>query len=190
MLSIDRIPRLTVSYRRAEVAGFWILGTALVWLSIGLTAAAVGSPAPWAWATAAAVVLVLPGLVWHPWFETGVWAWNGAVRRIAAGLRKCVLAAGYYILLASVSRSGSSKRQGHDQPVSSGWRVCAPGSRRSGGARTQAPETPATDQGLDAFVQVPGNRWAIALLPIVFLLALLRDDQQQNAPPGSTYTLY
>ena len=57
---------LTLSYRRAEVAGFWILGTVVVWLSIGLTAAAVGARAPWAWGTTAAMALVLPGLVWHP----------------------------------------------------------------------------------------------------------------------------
>ena len=49
---------------------------------------------------------------------------------------------------------------------------------------------PERDHGLDAFAQAPGNGWAVTLLPIVFLLTLLRDDEQQNALPGSTYTLY
>jgi hypothetical protein len=190
MLSIDRIPNLTVSYRRAEVAGFWILGTVVVWLSIGLAAAAVGAPAPWAWGTAAALALVLPGLVWHPWFETGVWAWNGSVRRLAGVLRTCVLAAGYFILFAAVGRAASSRDQARPRPDSSGWLARTPGLFLADRVGSRAPENPGSDQGLSAFARQPGNRWAVTLIPIVFLLTLLRDDEQQGAVQGSTYTLY
>jgi hypothetical protein len=190
MLSIDRLPALTFSYRRAEVAAFWILGTVVVWLSIGLTAAAVGARAPWAWGTTAAAALIFPGVVWHRWFETGVWAWNGAVRRLAGGLRIYVLAAGYYILFAAVARSASSRGTTLSPPDSSGWRVRPPSHPSPDDRGSQAPDRPGRDQGLGAFTQSPGNRWAVTLVPIVFLLTLLRDDQQQNDVPGSTYTLY
>jgi hypothetical protein len=168
-----------VSYRRAEVAGFWIASTVVVWLAIGLTAAALGARAPWTWGTAAAVAVVLPGLVWRPWFETGVWAWNGAVRRLAGGLRMCVLAAAYYILVAAVSRSASSRQPARFPLDSSGWR-----------RRTES--TPRCDdlRSLRDFIRAPGNRWAVTLVPIVFLLTLLRDEEQNGVLPGSTYTLY
>jgi hypothetical protein len=190
MLSIDRIPALTVSYRRAEVAGFWILGIVVVWLSIGVTAAAAGVRAPWTWGTTAALVLVLPGLVWHPWFETGVWLWNGSVARIARGLRMCVLAAGYYILVAAVGRSASSRNPAISQSHPSGWFVRTPGVPRPDHTHLLPPGRPGSDQGLEAFARIPGNGWAVTLAPILFLLTLLRDDQQENAVPGSTYTLY
>jgi hypothetical protein len=177
---------LTLSYRRADVAGFWILGTVVAWVSIGLTAAAVGARAPWAWGTTAATALVLPRLVWRPWFETGVWAWNGCVRRVAGGLRMCVLAAAYYILFAAVGRS----QLVFGQPEASGWRLRTSIALRKDHVRSRASARPEQDHGLYAFAKAPRNGWAVTLLPIVWLLTLLRDDEQQNALPGSTYTLY
>ena len=52
--------------------------------------------------------LLLPGLVWRPWFEMAVRAWNKGVRRCAVTLRAYVLKVGYYLLFAAVGRTGSS----------------------------------------------------------------------------------
>lgn len=181
-------PSLTIAFRRAEVAGFWLVTTGLVSLSIGLMAFVRGAPAPAAWATAAAIGLVLPGLVWRPWFETGVWFWNGSMRRVAAALRTYVLAVSYYTLFTAIACGGSSFDPGKRRPARSTWherdrlashqddRVWWPFARRT--------------HGLAAFARTAGNTWAVTLFPLVFLLTLLRDDEQEDAVPGSTYTLY
>ena len=66
-----------------------------------------GARAPWAWGVGG-VGLLLPGLVWRPWFEIGVRTWNKGVRRCAVILRAYVLKVGYYLLFAAVGRTGSS----------------------------------------------------------------------------------
>jgi hypothetical protein len=181
---------LTISFRRAEVVGFWILGPAVLSLSIGLAAAGVGAQAPWAWGVGAAVALILPGVAWRPWFEAGVWAWNGCVRRAAAVLSKCLLAVCYYILFVAVGRSISSLDSAGHECGSSGWLLRSRNASHWGDAIPSLADSRAGDRLLGSFVQMPGNRWAITLLPLVFFLDLLRDEHQENVVPSSTYTLY
>src|SRR5262245_32125141 len=114
---------LAISYRRADVAGFWIVGSALVWLMIGLIATGLGVRAPWAWGLAAAAALALPAVVWRPWLETGVWVWNGSVRKAAAILRFGLLAACYYILLPLVGLPGSTFAPRGENSSASSWRL-------------------------------------------------------------------
>jgi hypothetical protein len=188
--SIDLRPPLTISFRRAEVVGFWILGPAVLSLSIGLAAVGVGAQAPWAWAAGVAAALILPGVAWRPWFEAGVWAWNGSVRRAAAVLRMCLLAVCYYILFVAVGRSVSSLDPAWHDRGSSGWLLRGRNAPHGGDAITSLADSRAGDRLLRSFVRTPGNRWAITLLPLMFFLRLLRDEQQENVVPSSTYTLY
>jgi hypothetical protein len=188
--SIDRRPPLTISFRRAEVVGFWILGLAVLSLSIGLAAAGVGAQVPWAWGVGAAAALILPGVVWRPWFEAGVWVWNGSVHRAAAALRTCLLVVCYYILFLAVGRSISSLDPAGHERGSSGWLVRNRNAPHWGDAIPSVTDSRAGDRLLGSFVRIPGNRWAITLFPFVFFLRLLRDEQQENVVPSSTYTLY
>lgn len=181
---IDTSVSLTLSYRRADTIGFWVLGSVLVWLSTTVAAVAAGLPAPWAWGPVAVTALVLPGLFWRQWFERGIWAWNGLTRRVATALRSYVLAVCYYILFSAIGLSGSTLDLAAGQPGRSRWL------RRGGQPPAALGGDAPQSNGFIDFARTSGNRWAITLVPILFLLRLLKDDEQESAVPGSTYTLY
>jgi len=184
--STSPLPTLYLSFRRAEMTAFWMLTTALVSAGLGVSAAALGARAPWAWAAGGLSVL-LPGLVWHQWFEIGIRAWNKMARVSAAGLRAYTLKVCYYLLFSAVSHSGSSLALTLGEAETSRWVRRAdpafddgsPQAIRGGWA-----------EGLLAAARQPGKAWTICLVPIVLLLLVLRDDQQDSTPSSSTYTLY
>jgi hypothetical protein len=191
MSSIDPRAPFAISYRRGEVAAFWFLGTALAAATIGIGAAAFGAQRPWTWTAAAALVLVLPGALWTPWFEAGVWAWNGCVRRIAAALRQFVLIVSYYTLMVAVGRSGAGLELRRGEPQGSRWVARAGAAvREVDFAATARPGAAAWGRALRTFAAGSGRTWTFCLWPVLFTLALLADEHEQNVPPGSTYTLY
>ena len=190
MPSTNPLPSLTLSFRRADMAGFWILGTTILSLSLGLASAALGAQAPWAWGAAGGACLLVPGLFWRQWFETGVWVWNGSMRRAAAALRTCTLVVCYYTLFAALGRSGSSLELLLRQPDASRWAPLKRGSPWIGNEGSPASDRVEWYQGLYTCARTTGNGWVVCLLPIVLLLILLRDEQQESALPSSTYTLY
>jgi hypothetical protein len=168
-------------YRRAEVTAFWIAASALAAAVAVLVAVTAGAGRPWAWAAAAAALLTVPGAIWAPWFERGIWFWNGAVRRLALGLRRYVLFISYFIVVAAVGRSGSALELRGDGVERSRW--------------IPRPTEPRFDDrawagALQTFARTPGNAWAFCLLPVVFVLRLLAAEHDDAVPPGSTYTLY
>jgi hypothetical protein len=176
---------LRIEYRRANVAAFWLVGSATLFLIVGMAASALGSAAPWSIAASIVVALVLPGLAWRSWFERGVWLWNGCVRRLVAALCAYILRVTYVLLLGPLGASRPSLDLGRSQVDPSGW------TERRYIKDSQGPGSQeAARHDLAAFVQMPGNRWATVLFPLVLLLAMLRDTNQEATPPGSTYTLY
>jgi len=170
------------------MTAFWILATGALTGVLGLSAAALGLRAPWAWGTAG-VCVMLPGLVWTPWFELGVRAWNKGVRLSTAALRAYVLRVCYYLLFGAVSRAGSSLDLVLGQEKSR-WVPYPRSEQESRDALAAERGTGGRNHGLVAFAGRPGNAWEIFLLPVVLLLRLLREGQQESAPSASSYTLY
>jgi hypothetical protein len=171
---------LSVSYRRAEMIGFWFVALALLALAAGAGSWLAGADRPHVWAAGACVAALLPGIVSAPWFETGVRAWNAVVRHSVKLLRGYVVAVCYYTLFLAL-----------------GWSESRRGARPRPGSRwlpRERPElvstTTAADGGLFATARRPGNAWMVWLAPVVFLLDVLGDDRVRSVPPGSTYTLY
>lgn len=181
MPSIDSRAPLTLSFRRAEVAAFWIVGTAACALSAGVVAARAGSSEPWLWA-AAGTAVAAPGLIWPRWFRFGVRVWNKGARLAAAALRRYVLRVTYYTVFAGTSVAGSALGLSLDPSERSRWV-----SRAVSSASTS--ETP-TAGGLLMASRRPGARWMLSLLPIVAMLRMLGDEQVDSAPASTTYTLY
>ena len=177
---------LTIEYRRASVAAFWLVGSATLFLILGMAGSALGSAVSWSIAASIVVAIVLPGLAWRPWFEKGVWLWNGCVRRLAAALSAYILRVSYVCLAGPLAASRPSLDLGRSQVDPSRWTERRDRKDSHGSGLQQD----ATRHDLAAFVQMPGNRWATVLFPLVLLLALLRDTNQEATPPGSTYTLY
>ena len=177
---------LTFSYRRADVAGFWVSAAGAACAAGAAGALVLGASPAWTAVTGvlAALLLIAPGLVHPVWFENGIWLWNGTARRAARLLRAYALWVCYHLLFRVVSISG--RREGSTEPsVSSGWTPCTgptvdrPPRLAGGGAI----------RGLVAFAG-SGRRWALALVPVIALLAILRVDDADETIPGSTYTLY
>ena len=190
MRSTESVPLLTVAYRRANVAAFWLVGAATVFLLLGVAGIAVGAAAPWRFAASIVAAILLPGVASRQWFEKGVWVWNGCTRRLVAVLSAYILRVTYIFLLAPLGSSRSSIDLTHSQPDRSTWIERQRGMDGRLSVQGSVPPRDASHHGLLAFVRTPGNRWATALFPLVFLLALLRDRGQEATIPGSTYTLY
>jgi hypothetical protein len=179
-----------VSYRRADTAAFWVLGIALLVVSTAAVAAALSAPAPWAWGAAAAALALAPALVRENWFEIGVGLWNLGVGRVAAWLRGYTLLVVYYLLLPAVGTAGSGLERRRPSPGASLW---AARSRPDAGPPftvVQARDDRGWQRRLLSWAASSGNRWVAAMLPLLVLLLVVRDEHQDSAPPSSTYTLY
>jgi hypothetical protein len=180
---------LTIAFRRAEVRAFWVLTTAALAVVLTLAAAAFGAHAPWAWG-AVSLALPLPALIWPPWLEIGVRAWNKAVQSGTARLRAYVLRVGYYLLIAAVGRAGSSMDLGSRNDEVSRWISRSRHDRAFGDGVRQATADGRWGGEFLASARSPGKAWQLCLLPVLLLLSILRDEGQESAVPSSTYTLY
>jgi hypothetical protein len=187
-LSIDPLPSLRLSYRRADVAAFWMVSTTLVFAGAAAIANAIGAAYPLAWGGTAGALMLLPGLLGSRWFEAGIWVWNGVNRRSAAYVRRYVSAVCYYTLFAAVGRSGGALAPAAGAPHASGWSA-----RPDRGRHGNVERTSNRLQWYGSILATARNRrnaWVLWLAPVVFLLALFRDEFLESAPPSSTYTLY
>lgn len=184
MRPTSQLPSLTIAFRRAEMTAFWILATALLSVAFGLASAGLGMHAPWAWA-AVGLSLLLPGLFWSRWFEVGIRGWNKGVRVSSAVLRAYVLRVCYYLLFTALSAAGSSLHLALGSGEVSRWIPRARGEF----SFSQVSST-ARDDWSDGLAKGWSNAWMVCLLPVLWLLRLLRDEGLESAPPSSTYTLY
>lgn len=172
--STDSCRPLELSFRRSEMTGFWALATSAVSVSSWLIATRLGLPLPWAWTAGSATAVLLPGVFWPSWFETGIRTWNRGARVCAAAFRLWTLAVCYYVVLPVVGFRGSALELSPLRREATMWRLLA-------GAATET-------------VVAPSSRWAQGWMavfsPFVVLLSLLRDKPEDSTPPSSTYTLY
>ena len=190
MPSTDSVHSLRLEYRRATVAAFWLLGSTILFLLFGAAGTAIGAQAPWRVAASIVAAMLLPGVLWRPWFERGVWVWNGCVHRLAAALSTYILRVTYVFLLAPLGVCSSSLDLSSSQLDRSRWIKRPQGTDDRVSGRQSVSNGEGLQHGLPAFMRTPGNGWAAALIPLVFLLGLLRDTRQEATVPGSTYTLY
>jgi hypothetical protein len=180
---------LTIAFRRAEVRAFWIVTTAVLALALALVSGLSGARAPWAWGVGS-VGLLLPGLVWRPWFEMGVRTWNRGVRRCAVILRAYVLKIGYYVLFAAVGRTGSSLNLELRDAEISRWIPRTRHQLAFGDCDRLAARDGWWGRQLLVSARRAGSGWQVCLLPVVLLLLVLREEGQESVLPSSTYTLY
>jgi hypothetical protein len=174
------VSTITIGYRRADVAAFWILATATVGVALMLVAAALGGSKPWGWSGVAFAIL-LPRLVLRRWFETGIWVWNGVTRRLAVVLRAYALRVGYR-LIAVVAGAGSDLELAPSAEPSR-WIE-----RRPPPARVEPDHWYGSLR--DYARRAPGS-WIFAILPMLLVLVVLRDEAvEATAPSHTAYTLF
>lgn len=191
MPSTSGASSLLIPLRRAYLTAFWLVAVAGVAAAAALAAAVSGSERPWAWGAGAGALMVLPRAVLPAWFETAVRAWNAGVRLTAGGLRRYVLWVSYHTIFAALGMAGAAA--GVDKPPAgrSGW-MPPGGDLRDPLDPRRSPPAPLRGQhDLRAYARGPAHaRWALVLVPIGWLLNVLRDERQDSVPPSSTYTLY
>ncbi len=164
MPSTDRRVRgLTLLYRRADIAAFWILTTVGTGMMIALASWAIGRGE--AWLCLGAVSVLLPRVALPRWFEHGISAWNAGVTAAATFLRWYVLTLAYYTLFAAVGRTDAAldlvRHASQSRWISRSY-----------------PEGSAS------------SAWEPWLRPFLWLLMMLPADHEESAPLRSTYTLY
>jgi hypothetical protein len=177
-----------LSFRRAQVAGFWAVLTPLVALAAAVLAASLSLRAPAAWGSGSAIALIAPGLVSRSWFGFGVRVWNGCAWRTAAVLRAYVTAVAYYLVVVPVGWS-TANRLGLRDADARGWTGVHDDSVDPAGVRP-LPAAPGTWFGSLCAYAGGGGWWSLALAPALWTLAQLGDGHRESAPPSSTYTLY
>ena len=164
VLSIRPLPRLTLEHRRAQMAAFGLMGTVLLVAVFTGGAMLVGAQRLWPF-TAVPAILLLPGLFWRTWSELEISVWNKGVRMTARILRAYVLRVCYFTLFWPLSLTGSYLQIARREGETSRW-------------MTRKSRSPHDHQSV------------IGLRPIMWLLAVVRDEYQESAPPSGTYTLY
>jgi hypothetical protein len=181
-------PALTVPLRRAYVAAFWGAGLLVLFTVATVKAAAVAAPSPWRWGAMAAAAALLPRIGSSRWFTTAVRAWNAGVRHCSSGLRRYVLAVSYFTVFAALgaARRDASPASGADGR--GGWTPRADGAVPLAGPRAAAVDS--WYGGLRRYTRTADSRWAAVLIPVVLLLLVLRAEQPDAVPPGTSYTLY
>jgi hypothetical protein len=186
----DRLPSTALSFRRADVTAFWIIATTAVGLVSARIAVELKS-SPAVWGPAGAVLFLSPALWWRQWFYAVITAWNRFARVMTSGLRRYTLAVSYYIVFTAVGAAGSSLDTSPNQPQISKWLPIHDENKRAAlcGAAASCP-TAEEHQTLRSWSRETRRPWAWCLFPITTLLLLLDGEQQDTAPPTSTYTLY
>jgi len=184
MLSTNRVPTLTLAHRRAHMTTLGLLGTAIVSLVATGCGVLLHAHAPWQFGLAAITVL-LPPLMSRTWCEYQTSAWNKGVGLIARVLRAWVHRVVYFTFISPLGLGGSALHLGRTNAETSRW---VP-TNMSGNDVLVSHERDAVWNGVH--VGADGRQtWTIWLRPVMWLLVVLRDEQQENVPPSSTYTLY
>jgi hypothetical protein len=177
--------QLTLSFRRAEKSVFWSFVAVAGFLIAGFAAAGESRAFAWGWAIAAGATAVTPGVLWQPWFDTGIRGWNMAMRVSTRVVRLYVLRISYYMLITTIGRSGSSlviAVAGRE----SGWIPRETSNPQPAGVLSRSEAWPRDRHASTA----SDAAWQLCLLPLVLLLKVLSEEQLDAAPPSSTYTLY
>jgi hypothetical protein len=175
--STSALSSLIIAFRRAEIRAFWILTTAVCSLVLAVAAGALGAGAPWAWGVIG-LGLPLPALIWPPWLEIGVGAWNKGVRLSTAMLRAYVLRVGYYLLFAAVARTGSSLDLPLGKADVSRWISRSRHELAFGDCDRMVAANGWWGRELLASIRRPGKAWQLCLLPVLLLLLVLREGKR------------
>jgi hypothetical protein len=101
-----------------------------------------------------------------------------------------VLKVSFYVLFGALGRTGSSLDIAARTSEVSRWIPRSPYDPATGERGPLADAGGWWGEGLLAFARRPGKTWVVCLLPVVWLLIVLRDERQESAPPSGTYTLY
>jgi hypothetical protein len=181
---------LRIPFRRAYIAGFWITLFSVVAISVGALSAAMQMAWWWAWGVGTGSCLVVAGFLWKPWFEYGVKAWNRGTPILTAILRSVVVRLCFCLIFAVGAPSGSALRIASVQGSKSMWHALALASYRLELAGSGTTTGGGWLSELLTFARRPGNRWMLLLVPFLFTLVLLGDEQKRTVPPTSTYTLF
>jgi hypothetical protein len=170
--------------RRAWLRAFWLVQSATA--SLLLWAALAAASRPGAGALVVFALLAAPGLVWPHAMAKPYRAYNFAVRRFAELSSSVVTRVCLWGIFPAVGMVGSQMKMKPDEAAGFGW---APREAPAGGS---APELQNSDW-LASFLAWSGrndNRWSLALLPFLLLLALLEEDPEEETLEHDVYTLY
>ena len=187
MLSTD-LPPLMIARRRAQMTAFWLLLSAIVTITAGLTLSMARQPLPSLWAAVLGVAVLVPPALSAWWFEVGIRVWNKSVRLLIPMLRRYTLVVCYYVLVTAIARFGSSFDLALQPPRASNWVFRMQPSNVPD--RVLASIDIRWFEELFAVSRRRGHGWVVYLLPFMMLLRVLHVDNQENATPFSTYTLY
>ncbi|HXG03772.1 MAG TPA: hypothetical protein VNO23_10210 [Candidatus Binatia bacterium] len=191
MLVLPRPPR------RAWVRAFWIVVSVMVGGLVAVLAALLTLPAPLARfgpgpvGAGAALVVLLAGLLMPRLAVLGYRAWSKATRRYARFAGEALIAVWYPVLFGAVGLGGSALLRRRPEPGQTLWRAH---STLDADTYRSLDERPAVDTGgwLGRYARWAvrsRHLWALALVPLLALLAALETEEPEEAPAG-IYTLF
>jgi hypothetical protein len=180
--------------RRAFLRSFWLVLSLCIG---GLSAAILALVVSHVWACVGGILacaLAVSGLLWPQICAKPYSAWNHLIRIYVRVTRRVLMSISFYIIFVAVGWSGSSLRLVRPAPTESLWvsrGTLAPSTyAHQYTGTTAASEQAGWTKTYLAWATRSGNFWAVALLPFVFLLAVLDVDQKDAGFPANIYTLF
>lgn len=182
--------------RRAHLAAFWIVMTALAAMIAGGVALAMDLSWPVLWGLGTGVLAVAPGLIWRPWLGLGVRTWNRLARESQGRLRLLALRIAFRTVFPLIGGGGGKLRlappQGPGEGLGGAWSMW-----QIREAKDASFSASGVDEGargwwsqLFGYARRTGNWSLLGLVPLLFALRLMGEGTEDASPPTSTYTLY
>jgi hypothetical protein len=187
MITLPRPPR------RAHLRSFWIALCAMLGLSVTIIMWFFALPHPLAIPFATGTAPVAVGLIVPRWIGPFYAIWNKLARRVAYITRLALMGICYFVIFVVVRQAGARFTRKRPRYMRTTW------TRRGNQAETTGPSFSSvtskdpTERGWATayfiWARRTGNWWAIVLLPFLFLLSVLADDDRKTLP-AHIYTLF
>ena len=176
--------------RRAHLRSFWVALCTMLGISASVCMCILALPHPLAIPAGTIVCLVAVGLVMTEWIRPLYGAWNWGARLVARGTRLLLMSICFFIVFAAVGLAGARFDRALSMSPASSWVR----RRTQDGEENLSPfaEKPNGTMQMNAYLhwaRSSGNLWAVVLLPFLFLLSVLAEDEDDTLP-AYVYTLF
>jgi hypothetical protein len=177
--------------RRAHLRSFWIALWAMLASSAAIVMWFFALPHPLT--IFLAVGLVAIGLMMTKWISPFYAIWNKVARRVAFITRLALMGICYFVVFVVVALAGARFTRKRSRSMGTTWTPRGNHSETPGPRFSSVTLKDATERGWATayfiWARRTGNWWAVVLLPFLFLLSVLADEDTKTLP-AHIYTLF
>jgi hypothetical protein len=179
--------------RRAHLRSFWIALCAMFWSSATLIMWFFALPHRFTIPLATATGLIAVGLIMPRWIGPFYAIWNKVARAVAYVTRLALMGICYFVVFVVVAQAGARFTRKRPRSMGTTWTPRGNQAETPGPRFSSVTLKDATERGWATayfiWARRTGNWWAVVLLPFLFLLSVLADEDTKTLP-AHIYTLF